>query len=252
MALVSCQQEFKFSHTLGINSERLELEAEEGSTPVIVYSNGDWTASLKDGSEWSRLEGTSGSGIGQVKFFYDANPGLARTAVIEISSGGEVRQVKMVQKSGYGDVELAFSNKELSLPRNPASGKIPFKTNLPESEFPNISISVLTEEGQAVDWLSSLSVKSSSLAVTVAANDSGADRTAVITLSYMDAMEKDYSATLKLVQKDAVPFLNFSEESISARYSSLAATVELPFTTNLVPYLEGIAAAATSSSNWAK
>lgn len=251
-ALVSCQQEFQFSQPLGINSERVELEAAEGRTPVIVYANGAWTASLKEGTSWSRLEDASGNGLGQLKFVYDANPGLARTALIEISSGGEVRRVSMVQKSGYGDVEFAFNQSELSLPRNPASGKIPFKTNLPESEFSKIGISALTEEGKPVDWLSQLSVKASALALTLAANDSGKDRIAVITLSYRDAMDKDYSATLKLVQKDAAPYLSFSEESLNTRYSSLAATVELPYTTNLVPYMEGIISAATSSAPWAK
>ena len=250
LALFSCHKEFKFSENLGVNSERVELSADGGSTPVIVYASGSWSASLAEGSSWARLEGASGDGIGQLKFVYDANPGIARKAVIEIASGGEVRRVNMVQKSGYGDVEFAFVSREISLPRNPASGHIPFNTNLPESEYSKIDISVLTEDGRPVTWLSSMSVNSSSLDLDV--EGATEDRTAIITLSYADAMDNVYSTTLKLVQKNAAPYLNFSEDVMGVRYSSLAATVELPYTTNLVPYMKEIVAASGSSASWAK
>lgn len=248
---VSCEKKFEFSQPLSLQSDKVELDAEEGSTPVIVYANDSWTASLVEGGAWGRIENTSGTGLGQVKFFYGSNEGLARKAVIEITSKGEVRSVTLVQKAGFGDVELSFATAVADLPRNAAAGAMPFKTNLPASEYSNFRVSALSEEGTQVDWLSGLTVNDGSVAMTVSALE-GTERVAVVTLAYTDALDKEYSSSVKLTQKDQSPFLAFSTEVIDKNYSSLAASVSLPFTTNLVPYLGAVAKAATSSQPWAK
>lgn len=246
---VCCEKPFEFSQPLSVQSEKIELEAAEGSTPVVVYANGDWTAALTEGSDWAQLENTSGSGLGQVKFLYGANEGLARKAVIQISSAGLARHITMVQKAGMGDVELAFATAVAELPRNAASGSLPFTTNLPASELASCKVEALTEEGTPVDWLSGLAIRQGAVDMNVSAL-SGSDRVAVLTLSYTDALDKAYTSTLKLTQKDQPPFLSFSQEIEGSKFSSLAATVRLPFTSNLLPYLDAMAKAASSSASW--
>ena len=251
LAAVSCKDKFEFSRPLSLQSERIFLEAAEGSTPVIVYANGSWTASLIEGAGWARIENTSGSGLGEVKFYYDANEGLSRKAVIEISSAGERCSVAMIQKAGFGDIQLSFAAASADLPRNAATGSIPFTTNLPSSELGKIEISAVTEEGTPVTWLSGLAVMDGEVSVGVSALE-GTERVAVVTLSYLDAMEESFRSSIKLIQKDESPYLSFSEDVVGARYSSLAASVSLPFTTNLVPYLGAIASRAESSASWAR
>lgn len=246
---VSCEKPFTFSQPLSVQSEKIELEAGEGSTPVIVYANGDWTATLTEGSSWARLESTSGSGLGQVKFLYNANEGLARRAVIQISSADLTRTVAMVQKAGIGDIELSFVTAVAELPRNAASGTIPIVTNLPDSELAVCKVEALTEEGMPVDWLSGLAIRDGGVSMNVSALD-GSERVAVLTLSYTDALDKAYTSTLKLTQKDQAPYLSFSQEIIDSKYSSLAASVRLPFTSNLLPYLDAMVEAASSSAPW--
>lgn len=246
----SCEKEFRFSQPLSLSSDRVELEAAEGSTPVIIYANGSWTASLKEGSPWARIENTSGNGLGQVKFIYDANDGLSRKAVIEISSAGITKTVAMVQKAGFGDIVLSFNATATDLPRNAASGALPFTTNLPASEFGKITASALTEEGTPVSWLSGLGISDGAVNMTVQAL-SGVERVAVLTISYTDAMEKAYTSSIKLTQKDQAPYLSFQADLAGAKFSSLAASVSLPFTSNLAPYLGAIARAANSNASWA-
>lgn len=246
----SCEKEFRFSQPLSLSSDRVELEAAEGSTPVIIYANGSWTASLTEGSPWARIENTSGNGLGQVKFIYDANDGLSRKAVIEISSAGITKTVAMVQKAGFGDIVLSFNATAIDLPRNAASGALPFTTNLPASEFGKITASALTEEGAPVSWLSGLGVSDGAVNMTVPAL-SGAERVAVLTISYTDAMEKAYTSSIKLTQKDQAPYLSFQADLAGAKFSSLAASVSLSFTSNLAPYLGAIARAASSNASWA-
>lgn len=248
---VSCEKKFQFSQPLSLQSEKVELEAEEGSTPVIVYANDAWTASLAEGGEWARLENASGKGLGQVKFCYAANEGLARKAVIEISSAGEKRSVSMVQKAGFGDIQLKFAEAVADLPRNAASGALPFQTNLPAGELAKIQVKALTEEGTPVNWLSGLSIREGAVAMSVASLE-GTERVAVLTLTYVDALDKEYNATLKLTQKDQSPYLAFSTEVIGKQFSSLAASVSLPFTSNLLPFLKDIVRNASSSQPWAR
>lgn len=250
LTAASCEKEFKFSQPLSLSSERVELEAEEGSTPVIVYANGSWTAALTEGSEWARIENTSGNGLGQVKFFYDANEGLSRKAVIEISSANITKTVAMTQKAGFGDIDLSFPSSAVDIPRNAATGALPFTTNLPASEQGKIQVNALTEEGTDVDWLEELSAEGGAVKMKVKAL-SGAERVAVLTVSYTDALEKAYTSSVKLTQKDQAPYLSFSADITGAKYSSLAASVTLPFTSNLAPYIGAVAKAATSSASWA-
>lgn len=247
----SCEKPFEFSQAISLQSEKVELEAVEGSTPVIIYANGSWTATLSEGADWSRIENTSGTGLGQVTFIYQANEGLPRKAIIEISSAGETRRVAMVQKAGIGDITLAFAVPLADLPRNAASGSIPFSTNLPASEIAGIRAEALSEEGTAVDWISGMQVKDGSVDVAVSGLE-GEDRVAVVTLSYIDALDKTYSSSIKLTQKNQAPYISFSSEVYGNKYSSLAATVTLPFTTNLIPYLGAIEKASSSSASWAK
>ncbi len=251
-ALVSCKDSFEFAQPLSVTSERIELEATEGSTPVIVYANGAWTARLTENASWARIENTSGSGLGQVKFFYGANEGLSRKVTLEIASAGTVRTVDMVQKSGFGEVVFAFASKSMSIARNGAAGTVPFMTNLPESELGKVRASVLSDDGTEVSWISGIKVSGTQVGMDIAANSTSADRVAVLTLSYTDNMGKETTSALKLTQKDEAPWLSFDGAVIGERYSSLAATVTLPYTTNLAPYMDGIAAASTCSEPWAK
>ncbi|MBR0246833.1 MAG: BACON domain-containing protein [Bacteroidales bacterium] len=248
---VSCEKKFQFSQPLSLQSDKVELEAEEGTTPVIVYANDAWTASLVEGGEWARLENTSGKGLGQVRFSYDKNDGLARKAVIEIGSAGETRRVSMVQKAGFGDIQLRFTEAIAELPRNAASGALPFLTNLPADECAKLQVTALTEEGTPVNWLSGLSIGEGAVDMQVSALE-GVERVAVLTLTYKDALDKAYEATVKFTQKDQSPYLAFSSEVIEKPFSSLAASVSLPFTTNLLPYLKDIVRNASSSQPWAR
>ena len=251
--LASCESEFSFDHNLSVTSEKVELDAAEGMTPVIVYANGAWTASLTEGTDWASLESTSGTGMGQVRFHYSANDGIARRAVIEIRSGSEVKNVAMVQKSGLGDVSFAFAAKGVDLPRNGASGQLTLFTNLPDSEMDKVKVDVQTDEGKAPDWVSGVKLSGHSVEFTVSANEIGAERVAIVSLSYTDVIGTGYSSTLRLAQKDEAPYLSFPAEVLGVRQSSLSSVVTIPVITNLLPYLGNmVKRAGQSAPAWAQ
>ncbi len=100
LAAASCTKPVEYAHTLGLGSEKNVLSSASGSTPVIVYSNTDWTARFESPVDWAGLDRLSGTGIGQVIFSYDVNYGDERSVVIIFSAGGEERSITMVQSKG--------------------------------------------------------------------------------------------------------------------------------------------------------
>lgn len=46
-ALTGCQEDFELDLPLAVSARELSLTKDAGSTHVLVYSNGDWTAILR-------------------------------------------------------------------------------------------------------------------------------------------------------------------------------------------------------------
>lgn len=252
LLLAACEERFSFSEDLSLDSVRYELGAGSGQTPVIVHANGEWKASLDPPVAWAHLEKASGKGLGQLRFVYDENEGLARKAVLKVKCSGITKTIDMVQKSGFGNIEFGFADKTLSIARSSCTGILSFSTNLPESEKGKIEVSALSDDGTPAAWLSGLSVTDGGMTLTTQYNGTGASRAAVITLSYTDEVGDVYSSSLKLTQTDQPPYLSFDTDAIGERYSSLAASVTLHFTTNLAPFLAEIFSQASSSDSWAE
>ena len=70
LLLQGCNKPFEFDRPLAISSRAVTLSAEAGSTHVMVYSNGAWTASLTKPVKWASLNKLSGEGINDVTFTY--------------------------------------------------------------------------------------------------------------------------------------------------------------------------------------
>jgi len=100
LALVSCQKEIEFDHAIGLMSEKNVLSSDSGSTPIIIYSNTDWTVGFDTEVDWASIDRLKGSGNGEVKFYYDANFGNERQVVVRFKAGSEEKTITMVQKKG--------------------------------------------------------------------------------------------------------------------------------------------------------
>ncbi len=97
-AFAGCRKD-PFERPLGLQSRRVVLSAEAGVTPVIVYSNTDWTVSFTSEVNWAGLDKLSGRGSGGVYFSYGANYGPERQVTLAFEAGGVRDTCVMVQQA---------------------------------------------------------------------------------------------------------------------------------------------------------
>ena len=239
-----CQKAVEYDSPLSLSAERNELSVAEGSTPVIVYADGAWTASLADGCDWARIDRSKGDGLGQIIFSYDENTSIVRKTVLTVTSGAHVKKIDMIQKSPSGAV-LSFSHDKWEVARCSGRAHLPFSSLLPESETGNIRAAV----SEGCDWITGVSVFANEISFDIARNDSNSVRTAVITAAFTDALGKvtEVSATISQSMENGKVIFSRSE-GISAEEAELT----IPFDTNMGLFLPQLLQSAESNSSWCR
>lgn len=244
--IAGCSKEVKYDSPLTLSADRNELSASEGSTPVIVYANGTWTASLSEECTWARIDTTEGDGLGQITFTYDANPSIPRKVVIVVKSGAETKTIDMIQKSA-SDAEFSFTRQTWNVARISGTAHLPFGTSFPESELENIQVNATTsDEG---NWLGAISVSADEITFDLSRNNSGVTRTAVITASFTDAFGKVQEAKSTISQSMEEAVLKMGN---NLTLSAEEASVELPLETNLGLFIPQLLQSAESNALWCR
>lgn len=98
----SCEERYELRLPLAVNQTQLKFGAEAGSTHMLVYSTGSWTAELQnpDDASWATIENGSGSGNGDIIFTYAENTEAERSCIIVIKSGNREIEVEVTQAAG--------------------------------------------------------------------------------------------------------------------------------------------------------
>ncbi len=97
-----CTQRYELSLPLALNRVELRLTSGEGSSYVLVYSQGPWTATLAESAPWVTLSRTEGSGNSQINVSVEANPGFNRSVVLTVSNAAGSKDMLISQ---LGDAE---------------------------------------------------------------------------------------------------------------------------------------------------
>lgn len=99
LLLASCDKPFEMDLPLSVAQRNISLTKDAGSTHVLVYADGDWTASFTEPVEWASLSKVSGYGNSDLEFTYSANYGIARRVGIVLSKG-ELRDTVVMTQAG--------------------------------------------------------------------------------------------------------------------------------------------------------
>ena len=116
-ALTGCQKDFEMDLPLAVAARELSLSKEAGSTHVLVYSNGEWTARFTRNVKWASLNKLEGYGNHEIVFTYAANYGISRKVGVVFQKGELADTVMFTQAGTVTEPSLA-SNVAMS-----ASGK---------------------------------------------------------------------------------------------------------------------------------
>ena len=217
-ALTGCQEDFELDLPLAVSARELSLTKDAGSTHVLVYSNGDWTARFTRPVKWASLNKLQGYGNNEIVFTYSANYGISRKIGVVFEKGSLTDTVMFSQAGAITDASLSFSKPAVTLLKSRSQIFTPISTNLryciddleasvtyyDNDGLPNDPVTVLTRaeegeeggEGEGGDepqaqpvepWISNVSATYKGITFEVTDNDSGFARIADLTLFIEDA-----------------------------------------------------------------
>ena len=211
LSALSCvEQKAEYDQTLGLLSKYNILSKDGGSTQVAVFSNTDWTVEMDHPVSWASIDRFGGHKSGYLVFNYEINYGRARRVVLVFKAGEETMTLNMYQSARFNDSDCVL-DLDISSINAPAAGKtevISFETNL-VYELDEMFLTITYPEGQepANPWITLKSVELDNVVLEIAPNNTGAERTANVRLTHMDAGSYDstegdsvYSNTINVVQ----------------------------------------------------
>lgn len=196
LGLVSCNKDFSFRDPVRLQSDYLLLDAMGGTTPIIIEANNAWTCSLEGDNLWGRIDVTSGKGLSQVSFEWDANAGLARRMEFCATAEGETVKMGLIQKSGLETVQLSFIKGSVNA--TTGSIEVPVSTNLPEADMSRVRCEVEYLSEDEVEWLQFDGLSESIARFTL--SETSETRSALVTLKIEDALGESYSTSVTIIQ----------------------------------------------------
>ena len=129
-ALTGCQEDFELDLPLAVSARELSLTKDAGSTHVLVYSNGDWTARFTRPVKWASLNKLQGYGNNEIVFTYSANYGISRKIGVVFEKGSLTDTVMFSQAGAITDASLSFSKPAVTLLKSRSQIFTPISTNL--------------------------------------------------------------------------------------------------------------------------
>ena len=130
MVMTGCVKDYEMDLPLAVTSRDLQLEKTAGSTHVLVYADGEWTAHLTRPVKWASLDRNSGYGNHEFVFSYTANYGISRKVGVVLKKGALLDTVVFTQAGAINEPSLTFSSQALSLTRSEGEVYAPISTNL--------------------------------------------------------------------------------------------------------------------------
>lgn len=242
----ACKQEYEIFDDLTVSSHTLNVEQTPGETHVVVYSTGSWKVAFDKAVAWASLNKLSGEGLADFVVSWSANYGIARSVDIIVSRGQREERITLIQASAVSAPYISFGSDKVVLPKQTATLSIPFTTNL--------GLSISDFHGRALcsggdnSWISDFKILPDSFEFTVAANESGSDRSASVECYTVDAAGAETRASLSLVQTVSGP--EFVLTSGSGEYYANAQTCVVPAEKNNIWSLEGVA--LSSDAAWVR
>lgn len=175
-AAVGCNNTFELDLPLAVNSRALDLDETSGSTHILVYADGAWTAKFTEPVEWASLDRVSGSGNSELVLTYAANYGISRRLKIALAKGEYVDTIAVNQKGPLSDPELTWGCDSLSFNKAAGKASITVSTNLYYS-LQNVT-SEITWLTEGADWISDVEFDGKKVSFAVSENNSGSKRRA--------------------------------------------------------------------------
>lgn len=270
-----CQRDFEMDLPLAVNSNDVSLSKEAGSTHVLVYSDGEWTARFTKQVKWASINKKRGYGNNEIVFTYAANYGASRSVGVIFDKGNLADTVVFTQAGAITEPSIIFDNAALTLLKASGTVQSTYKTNMPYSiddfqatvtyidengnknEPIPVEITRQTEEGEDGDdngegdgeeeegpvaipvdpWISNVVLTSNDIHFDVLENTTGFPRMAELTLFIVDATGTTTSSVQTITQSINNPEFELGTDILEAEGYAASYLVEATVN-NLLPYAD--------------
>lgn len=228
LVLSSCDAPFELKLPLAVDSHRMKLPQTGGSTHILVYAEGEWTASLDGSPQWAQLDRISGEGNSEVVFTYGENLGIAREARLLLATDSRRDTVRLVQDGPVTNPSYRFTQNVNRLAVGGGRASFPVSGNL-EHSTDAIRVAAVFEENGVRDtvtlnsvetdngyWITAADPLADRLILTLDYNVTKSERNALILVTIDDPTGRTMKSTMTLTQTADKPVLQLA--SLSGTY----------------------------------
>ena len=230
LTVVGCNKTFEMDLPLAVSSRVIDLTKDAGTTHIMIFADGDWTAKFTETTEWASLDRLNGNGNSEVVLSFSANYGLSRRLAIALAKS-ELKDTIFVNQAGMlSEPSLVWPCDSVGLCKNAGNATLKMKTNLYYS-LQNVETAV-EYKGEAKDWLSDVTFDGRLMKFAFTENSSAERRRANISVKVAvpgNSSTEDKTETFNVTvsQSSDEPVLEIAEVETFAGMKAQAA-VETP------------------------
>lgn len=227
--LTACEDKlFESNIALGVNYEKIALVNQASTTPISIYSNGDWTAHLEPQVNWASIDRTSGSKNEQITLTYSSNPDAIRRVTLVVKSGSNVRRVLIEQEGAAVKFRFKLDGREVTIEKPQATRFLTFETNIPLDQYANVEVRELKFlDSENIGWISNPRIEGRVLAFDVLANDGDVNRSASISVAYVDPYDGAEFTTNATVTQSTEESVGITIDELIANYETAVVAGEV-------------------------
>lgn len=193
----ACEDDSDMDLSLAVNSNGLKLPASGGATHIMVYSTDEWQASFASPVDWASINKVTEKGNSSILFSYSQNFGAARKVIIDLKKGEETEQIKVIQEGLTPS--LKFPVTKYTVPKTSLPHSFALTSNL-KHNIEGIKVDILYDDETSEEWVSGITIKEDAFEFYALENNLGETRSARVTLSFVDGLDKEYSTFVDINQ----------------------------------------------------
>ena len=218
LLLASCDKPYQLDLPLSVAQRKISLTKDAGSTHILVYADGDWTASFTEPVSWASLNKVSGYGNNDLVFTYSANFGIARRVGIVLAKD-ELRDTVVLTQAGMISTPIYEPQvSQVPLFNTAGTAVVNATGNLlycadavyayaiyPKADGTEEEVLIDGEDSDPNHWITSFEAEHNKFRFNVNANASGSVRTAKLRLTIANPTGMVFNKYVNVSQNDIAP-----------------------------------------------
>ena len=218
LLLASCDKPYQLDLPLSVAQRKISLTKDAGSTHILVYADGDWTASFTEPVSWASLNKVSGYGNNDLVFTYSANFGIARRVGIVLAKD-ELRDTVVLTQAGMISTPIYEPQvSQVPLFNTAGTAVVNATGNLlycadavyayaiyPKADGTEEEVLIDGEDSDPNHWITSFEAEHNKFRFNVNANASGSERTAKLRLTIANPTGMVFNKYVNVSQNNIAP-----------------------------------------------